>query len=117
VATRIAINNVYNHVQDALGVDWPDNMGAMNRSLISYLLNRGYTEEQIIGCAGFLCKKTQGTVMAYDMRKIRTIIGKWVTSGEPEKPFSARDVVRVGKAQDYGPSKEKAERQKRTWGE
>jgi len=88
-------------VQEILGTDWAENNKGQNFGLIKFLLNRGYSEEDILGCARYI--KHEKMVRAHDMRRIRNVIASWISAGRPEKPASHREVVRVGRAKDYGP--------------
>lgn len=113
MATREQINSVYYAVEEALQVDWPANKRGMNSQLINYLLGRGYTEEEIVGCAEYMRAKNKGKVTGFDMRIIRSVIGEWITQGARKQPPNPSEVVQT--TGDHGPPDWKAKRQKEVW--
>jgi len=99
-ANRIVVNRVYFAAQAAMGEDWAETDGAMNRRLIGFLLDRGYPEADIVGCAGYVGQEDY--VGVTDMRRVRGVIASWIRRGRPEQPGRPGEVARLGKAEDYG---------------
>lgn len=98
-ANRFIVNRVYWAAMGAMGEDWPESDGAMNRSLIGFLLGRGYPEADIVGCAGYVGRERY--VGTTDMRRVRNVIAGWIRAGRPEAPAKDGEVVRLGKPEDY----------------
>jgi len=98
-ANRFIVNRVYWTAQEAMGDDWPESDGTMNRSLVGFLLGRGYPEADIVGCARYVGRERY--VGTTDMRRVRNVIAGWIRAGRPEEPGKDGEVVRLGKAEDY----------------
>lgn len=99
-ANRIVVNRVYVRAQAAMGEDWPETNGGMNRRIIAALLDRGYPEDDIVLCAAYVGKETY--VGCTDMRRVRQVIASWLRAGRPEQPGKPGEVARLGRAEEYG---------------
>jgi len=99
-AGRHIINRVYWAAQGAMGADWSESDQGMNKALIGYLLDRGYSEKDIISCASYVGRERY--IGITDMRRVRNVIAAWIRSGRPEAPMKPGEVVRLGKIEDYG---------------
>jgi len=98
-AGRHIVNRVYWSAQEAMGEDWPESNQGINKSLIGFLLDRGYPEGDIVGCAGYVGQERY--VGVTDMRRVRNVIAGWIRSGRPKVPAKPGEVVRLGKPEDY----------------
>ena len=98
-ASRILVNRVYWAAQGAMGEDWPESDQGMNKSIVGFLLDRGYPEGDIVACAGYVGRETY--VGVTDMRRVRKVIASWIRGGRPGTPAKPGEVVRLGGAGDY----------------
>lgn len=98
-ASRVLVNRVYWAAQGAMGEDWPESDQGMNKTIIGFLLDRGYPEGDIVACARYVGHERY--VGVTDMRRVRSVIASWIRSGRPDTPVKPGEVVRLGGAKDY----------------